>query len=133
MKPVSAKITRPIMLKTKMRCIDNTGAKELEMIAKKTYKGVLRRIPSAGVGDVIICAVTKGNEKMRHQVVHAVIVRQKKEYRRPDGTRVKFADNAAIVVNPKTFDPQGTEIRGVVAKEAIQRFSTIGKIASQVL
>lgn len=116
-----------------MVCVDNSGAKVLELIAVKTYKGKLRRLPKAGVGDVVVCSVKKGNEKIRKTVVHAVIVRQKKEYRRYDGERVKFMDNAAVLVNPKTFEPQGTEIRSVIAKEVVERFSAIGKIASMVL
>ncbi len=133
MKMVSAKITKPIPIKARINCVDNTGAKELELINVSGYKGRLRRNPKAGVGDVVICSVKKGKEKMRHQVVYAVIVRQKKEYRRLDGMRVKFSDNAAVIVNPKTMEPQGTEIRTVIAKEVVERFSTIGKIASIVL
>jgi len=133
MKGISAKIPKSVQLKSVLNCIDNTGAKKLGIIAVKGYKGKLRRLPKAGIGDVVICSVKKGKEKIRGTVVYAVIVRQKKEYRRADGTRVKFIDNAAVVVNPKTFDPQGTEIRTVVAKEAVERFSTIGKISSIVL
>lgn len=133
MKPISAKITKSIPIKARLNCVDNTGAKELEVINVKGYKGRLRRLPRAGIGDVVICSVKKGKEKMMHQIVHCVIVRQKKEYRRLDGTRVKFTDNAAVVINPKTMDPQGTEIRTVIAKEVVERFTTIGKIASIVL
>ncbi len=133
MKAVSAKITRGVQLKTLLTCADNTGAKELELIAVRGYKGRLRRLPKAGVGDVVICAVTKGKEKLVHTVVYAVIVRQKMPFMRPDGTHVKFTDNAAVLVNQKTFEPQGTEIRTVIAKEVVERFSTIGKIASIVL
>lgn len=133
MKAIAAKTTRPIQLGTMLNCADNTGAKEMELIAVRGYKGRLRRLPKAGIGDVVICSVKKGKEKMRKQVVYAVIVRQKKEYRRPDGTRVKFTDNSAVLVNSKTFEPQGTEIRTVIAKEVVERFSAIGKIASIVL
>lgn len=133
MKPVSAKVTKPLPIKARLNCVDNTGAKELEVINVKGYKGRLRRLPRAGVGDVVICSVKRGKEKMMHQIVHAVIVRQKKEYRRLDGTRVKFTDNAAVIINAKTLEPQGTEIRTVIAKEVVERFSTIGKIASIVL
>ncbi len=133
MKTITARVTKGIQLKTQINCIDNSGAKVLEVIAVKGYKGRLRRLPKAGVGDVVVCSVKKGKETMRGQVVYAVIVRQKQEYRRKEGIRVKFDDNAAVLVNPKTFDPQGTEIRSVVAKEAVERFSTIGKIASVVL
>jgi large subunit ribosomal protein L14 len=133
MKPISASIVKSIPMKARLVCIDNTGAKQLELLSVKTYKGRKRRLPKAGVGDVIICSVKKGKEKMVHEIVYAVVVRQKKEYRRPDGMRVKFMDNAAVLVNPKTFEPLGTEIRSVIAKEAVERFSTIGKIASIVL
>ena len=133
MKAVSAHVTKAIPLGAQMECADNTGAKILEIIAVKRYHGRWRRLPKAGVGDVVVCSVKKGKEKMRHEVVHAVIVRQKKEYKRFDGTRIKFSDNAAIIVNPKTIEPQGTEIRTAIAKEVVERFSAIGKIASMVL
>src|SRR3989344_7593346 len=133
MKAMTSNVVKGIPLKARLACADNSGAKELELIAVKGYKGRLRRLPKAGVGDVIIFSVKKGKEKIRHTVVHAVIVRQRKEYRRLDGTRIKFLDNAAILVNPKTFEPQGTEIRTAIAKEAVERFSAIGKIASIVV
>lgn len=133
MKPITSSISKGIQLKTRLVCADNSGAKELELIAVKTYKGKMRRLPKAGVGDVVICSVKKGKEKIRKTVVYAVIVRQRKEYRRYDGERVKFTDNAAVLVNPKTFEPQGTEIRSVIAREVVERFSAIGKIASIVL
>ena len=133
MKALTSKIPRSIQLKTRVNCVDNTGAKELEVLTVRGYKGKLRRLPKAGIGDVVICSVKKGKEKVRGTVVYAVVVRQKKEFRRFDGTRVKFTDNAAVLVNPKTFEPQGTEVRSVVAKEAVERFSPIGKISSIVL
>ncbi len=133
MKRISAHIIKSLNLETRLVCADNSGAKVLQLIAVKGYKGRKRRLPRAGVGDVIVCAVKKGKEKLRHQVVTCVVVRQRKEYRRYDGTRIKFEDNAAVLVDPKSFEPQGTEIRSVIAKEAVERFSTIGKIASIVL
>ena len=133
MKAITSNVVKCIPLKARLVCADNSGAKELELLSVKGYKGRLRRIPKAGIGDVIICSVKKGKEKIRKTVVYAVVVRQKKEYKRMDGTRVKFEDNAAVLVNPKTFEPQGTEIRSVIAKEVVERFSAIGKIASIVL
>jgi len=62
----------------------------------------------------------------------AVIIRQRKEYRRPDGTRVKFEDNAAVIVD-KNGNPKGSEIRGPVAREAAERFPKIGSIATIVV
>ncbi len=133
MKTVTSNPIRSIPLKAHLVCADNSGAKELELINVKGYKGKLRRLPKGGVGDVIICSVKKGKEKMRHEVVYAVVVRQKQAFRRSDGTRVKFEDNAAVLVNAKTFEPVGTEIRSVIAKEVVERFTAIGKIASIVL
>jgi large subunit ribosomal protein L14 len=78
------------------------------------------------------CSVKKGDVKIRKQVVNAVIIRQKAEYRRPNGLRVSFEDNAAVLVDDN-FEPKGTEIKGPVAKEAVERFSSIGKIASMVV
>lgn len=133
MKSVQASITKCIKLKTMLTCADNSGAKMMQVIAVRGWKGAMRDLPSAGIGDVVICTVKKGKEKMMHNIVNAVVVRQKKEYKRSDGTRVKFDDNAAVVVNEKTFEPQGTEIRTVIAREVVIRFSAIGKIASMVL
>lgn len=133
MKALSSKIAKSVHLGTRLVCVDNTGAKELELIAVLGYKGRLRRLPKAGVSDIIICTVKKGKEKIRHQKVYAVVVRQKAPYRRADGTRIKFTDNAAAIVNQKSFEPQGTEIRTVIAKEVVERFSAVGKIASIVI
>lgn len=133
MKPIGAKVVKTIPLKARLVCADNSGAKELELVSVRGHSGIRRQLPVAGVGDVIICSVKKGKEKLRKTVVYAVIVRQKKEYRRKDGTRVKFSDNAAILVNPKTNEPQGTEIRTPIAKEVVERFTPIGKITSIVL
>jgi len=132
MKAVKAKITKAIPVGALINCTDNTGAKTLCVISVMGYKGKRRRLASAGVGDMIVCSVKKGTEKWRKQVVKAVIVRQKKEYRRADGMRIKFEDNAAVIVNEKG-EPQGTQIKGPVAREVVQRFLAIGKIASFVV
>lgn len=132
MKAISAVLTRGLQPGSRVRCIDNTGAKELEVISFLRYKGVMRKRVKGGVADIAICSVKKGQQKMIHEVVRAVIVRQKKEYRRPSGMRIKFADNAAVLVDEKN-EPRGKEIKGVIAKEVVERFSPIGKIASMVV
>lgn len=90
-------------------------------------------MPSACVGDLVLAAVKKGKPEMRKQTVFAVIVRQKKEYRRADGTRIKFADNSAIVLKDDKGNPKGTMIKGAVAKEVTERYPAIAKIASIVV
>lgn len=132
MKAISTKITKGVQVGSLLKCIDNTGAKELGIIAVKGFKGVKGRVPKAGIGEIVICSVKKGNQKIKHEVVKAVIVRQKNEYRRPSGIRIKFSDNAAILVDDK-FEPRGREIKGIIAKEVVERFPTIGKIASSII
>jgi len=132
MKPIKSTITRGIPVGAYIECADNTGAKKLQVISVFGYKGRRRRKPSAGVGDLINCTVKEGTVKWRKQIVRAVIIRQKKEFRRPDGLRVKFEDNAAVMVNEKE-EPVGTQIKGPIAREVIERFMTIGKIASIVV
>lgn len=132
MKAVKARVTKALPVGAYIICTDNSGAKLLQIISVLGYKGRKRRLAAAGVGDMIKCTVKEGDVKIRKQVVNAVIVRQRKEYRRADGMRVSFEDNAAVLVNEKG-EPRGSQIKGPVAKEAVERFSGIGKIASIVV
>ncbi len=132
MKGIKAEVPRCLPTGARLICADNTGAREVEIIAVKGYKGVRRRYPAAGVGDIVVVTVKKGTPDMRKQVHYAVIIRQRKEYRRPDGMRVKFEDNAAVITDDKG-NPKGSEIRGPVAREAAERFPKIGSIASIIV
>jgi large subunit ribosomal protein L14 len=132
MKAIKASITKCLPVGAYINCADNTGAKVLQLISVFVYKGRRRRKPSAGVGNMINCSVKEGTVKWRKQVVRAVIVRQKKEFRRLNGLRVAFEDNAAIMVNEKG-EPVGTQIKGPIAKEVVERYMSIGKIASLVV
>lgn len=133
MKPVKAKITRGLPLGAEIPTCDNSGAKSIEIISVFGYKGVKRRKPSAGVGDLVRAAVKKGKPEMMKQMVYAIIVRQKKEYRRPNGMRVKFEDNAAVVLKDDKGNPKGTIFKGPIAKEATERWPAIAKVASMIL
>jgi len=132
MKAVKARVTKAIPVGSYINCADNTGAKILQVISIRGYKGVRRRYPSAGVGDMVKVTVKEGDIKIRNQVFDAVIIRQKKEYRRKEGIRICFEDNAAVLVTPEG-EPKGTEIKGPVAREAVERFSSLGKIATMVV
>jgi large subunit ribosomal protein L14 len=132
MKAVRARITKALPVGSYINCVDNTGAKLLQIISVLGYKGKRRRYPKAGVGDDVKCTVKDGDVKIMKQVVNAVIVRQRAEYRRLNGMRVSFEDNAAVIVDEK-FEPKGSEIKGPIAKEVVERFSAIGKIASIVV
>ena len=131
MKTITIKNTRGILVGTQLKCIDNTGAKKLNVISVKGFRGVKNRIPSAGIGSIIVCSVISGKQKIMHEVVKAIVVRQKRPYLRHNGVHVRFEDNAAVIVDDK-YEPKGKEIKSVVAKEAIERFPVIGKIARVV-
>merc|ERR1712121_158283 len=75
-----------------MNCADNTGAKNLYIIAVHGIRGRLNRLPAAGVGDVVGATVKKGKPELRKKVHHAVVVRQRKPYRRKDGCFIYFED-----------------------------------------
>jgi large subunit ribosomal protein L14 len=126
---VKAKITRALPTGARLQVVDNSGAKEIEIISVRGFGGVRKRMPRAGIGDLVVASVKKGTPEMRKQKVHAVIIRQKKEYRRPNGLRVKFEDNAAVITN-ETGEPKGSGIKGPVAKEAAERWSKIASMAS---
>src|SRR5206468_2971246 len=79
----------------------NTGAKELKLINVRGYHGRLRRVPAACVGDMVMITVMKGSPSLRKQVFPAVVVRQARAIRRPDGTRLSFEDNAAVIMTPE--------------------------------
>lgn len=132
MKGVRAKIPRALPTGASLDCVDNTGAKVVQIIAVKGYRGVKGRYPKAGIGNMVIVTVKKGTPEMRKQIIKAVIIRQKKEFRRPSGLRVKFEDNAAIIVDDKGA-PKGSEIRGPVAKEAVERFSKIASASTMIV
>ncbi|WP_414836546.1 uL14 family ribosomal protein [Candidatus Nanohalococcus occultus] len=131
MKPLGSNITRTLDTGAELTCADNSGAKKLEIIGVKSRKGRRGRRVAAGVGDQVTVKILKGDQEVKHQVFDAVIVRQAKEYQRPNGTRVEFEDNAAVLVEEGV--PKGNVTRGPIAKEVVRRFSAIGKIASQVV
>ena len=133
MKGIKSSITRGLPVGAVVPTIDNSGAKMIRITSVKTVKTVKGRAASAGVGDLVTASVVKGRPDMRNKVVQAVIVRQKKEFKRPDGLRVKFEDNGAIVLKDDKGNPKGTIFKGPVAKEAVERWPAVGKVANIVL
>lgn len=126
------KLSRGLQPPAILRCTDNTGARALRLIQVYGYKGRLRRYPSAAVGDKITVSVRQGTPDMRKKIFQAVIVRQRKPFRRIDGVWVAFADNAAVVITPEG-EMKGSEIRGPVAKEAAERWPRIASAASIII
>jgi large subunit ribosomal protein L14 len=132
MKGIAGNQTRGLINGSQLTVIDNSGAKVIEIITVPGYHGVARRIPAAGVGDVVIASVKKGTPAMRKQIVFAVIVRQRRPMRRPDGTMIFFEDNAAVLTTD-TGETKGTDIKGPVAREAAERWPRIAATANTIV
>ena len=132
MKGIAGKVMRGLPVGAKLECIDNTGAKIVQIIMTLKLKGTHRRYPKAGVGDMVIISVKKGAVDMRRQLLKAVIVRQRRPFRRADGTMVQFEDNAAVIVTD-TGETKGSMIKGPVALEAAERWPRIASTASTIV
>jgi len=132
MRAIDASVTQGLEKGSLVACADNTGARELKVVSVDGYGGTKNRHPKAGLGDLVTVSVTKGTPEMRRQVLKAVIVRQRKPIRRPSGTRVKFDDNAAVVVD-EDANPRGTEIKGPIAREVAERFGSIASTATMIV
>jgi len=132
MKGLAGRQTRGLLVGARIDCIDNTGAKVVQIVQVMKYHGRRKRVPSAGIGDMIIVTVKKGTPELRKQLFPAVIVRQRRPFRRPDGTMVSFEDNAVVLVT-KTGGTKGSDIKGPVAREAAERYSRIAATASVIV
>ncbi|MXR52553.1 50S ribosomal protein L14 [Halovenus sp. WSH3] len=132
MEALKADVTQGLEKGSLINCADNTGARELKVISTHGYSGTLNRHPKAGIGDKITVSVTKGTPEMRRQVLEAVVIRQRKPIRRPDGTRVQFEDNAAVIIDDNE-EPRGTEIKGPIAREVAERFGSIASTATMIV
>ncbi|KAE8675131.1 60S ribosomal protein L23 [Hibiscus syriacus] len=114
-----------------VNCADNTGAKNLYIISVKGIKGRLNRLPSACVGDMVMATVKKGKPDLRKKVLPAVIVRQRKPWRRKDGVYMYFEDNAGVIVNPKG-EMKGSAITGPIGKECADLWPRIASAANAI-
>jgi large subunit ribosomal protein L14 len=121
-----------IQPQTRLKVADNSGAKELMCI--RVLGGSYRK--SAGIGDVVVASVKSaapGGAVKKKDVVHAVIVRTVSETSRPDGSHVRFDDNAAVIINDAK-EPKGTRIFGPVARELREQgYMKIVSLAPEVL
>ncbi|MFH1509320.1 MAG: 50S ribosomal protein L14 [bacterium] len=122
-----------IQAETKLKVADNTGAKSIECF--KVLGGNRKRY--ARIGDVVIASVKEATPHgmvKKKEVVHCVIVRQKKEFQRKDGSLIKFDENAAVIISSDSKDPRGTRIFGPVARELREAgYSKIISLAPEVL
>lgn len=122
-----------IQLRSMLKVADNSGAKILQCF--KVLGGTKRRY--AQIGDVIVGTIKEAEPRRpvkKHDVVRAVIIRQRKEFKRADGSLIRFDDNACVVLDAKSKEPKGGRILGPVARELKERgFEKIVALAEELL
>ena len=133
MKALTAKVVKSLPFGSRIAVCDNSGAKIIRLFGVKGHKTRKGQYPAAGIGDLIFASIVKGKPGMKKETVLAIIVRQKKEYRRETGERIKFEDNAAVILKDDKGNPRGTILKGPVAKEAAQKWPGIAKLASMIV
>lgn len=115
-----------------MNCADNSGAKNLYIISVVGWGARLNRLPSACCGDMVMATVKKGKPDLRKKVMPAIVVRQRKAWRRKDGTFIYFEDNAGVIVNVKG-EMKGSAITGPVAKECADLWPRVAAAANTIV
>jgi len=122
-----------IQPRTMLKVVDNTGAKVIQCF--RVLGGTRRRY--AQIGDIIVATVKEAEPRRivkKHDVVRAVIIRQKKPYRRVDGSYIRFDESAAVILEGKTKDPKGGRILGPVPKELREKgFEKIAALAEELV
>ncbi|AAS54203.1 AGL288Wp [Eremothecium gossypii ATCC 10895] len=115
-----------------MNCADNSGARNLYIMAVKGSGSRLNRLPAASLGDMVMATVKKGKPELRKKVMPAIVVRQSKPWRRKDGVYLYFEDNAGVIANPKG-EMKGSAITGPVGKECADLWPRIASNSGVVV
>lgn len=122
-----------IQHETMLNVADNTGAKTVQCF---TLLGGTRK-KYAQIGDIIVCAVKKAEPRRlvkKHDKVRAVIVRQKKEYRRKDGSYIRFDDNAVVILDGQTKKPKGNRVFGPIPRDLREKgFAEIMALSKEII
>ena len=133
MKGISAKVTRGLNIGSYMIAADNSGAQIVKIVSVKHGKTTKKRQQPAKIGDWVKVSVRKGKPEMKGVVFDAVVIRQRKPYRRNTGERIAFSDNAVALLKDEKGNPKGTQIKGPIAREIMERWSSVAKIARIVV
>lgn len=122
-----------IQLRTMLKVVDNTGAKLAQCI--HVLGGSKRRY--AQIGDIIVAVIKEAEPRKmvkKHDIVRAVVVRQKKNFRRADGTYIRFDDNAVVILSEKSKDPKGTRIIGPIPREIKEKgFEKVAALTNEIV
>jgi large subunit ribosomal protein L14 len=133
MKAISARATRSLNIGSKIIASDNSGARIVKIVGVKRGKVSKGTQQYAKIGDWVKVSVRAGKPDMKGNVFDAVVIRQKKPFKRKTGERVMFEDNAVALLKDDKGNPKGTQIKGPVAREVAERWKAVGKIAQFVL
>ena len=132
MKAVSARTTPGLNIGARLIASDNSGAKIVKITGIKKGKGKKGQQNRAKIGDWVKVAIKKGVPDMKGKVFDAVVIRQKKSFRRNTGERIAFEDNAVAILKDDKGNPKGTQIKGAIPREIMERWPQVAKIASHV-
>lgn len=132
MKAISGRATKSLNIGSLLEACDNSGARICKIVSIKHGKTTKGRQGYAKIGDWVKVSVRKGDPKMKGEVFDAVLVRQRKPWKRNTGERVCFSDNAVALLKDEKGNPKGTQIKGAVAREIQERWKEVAKIASSI-
>ena len=133
MKAISARTTQGLNLGANMIAADNSGAKICRLVSVKKAKAKKGKQVAAKLADWVKVSVRKGVPDMKGKVFDAVVIRQKQPYRRLNGERIAFEDNAVAILKDDKGNPKGTQIKGAIAREVLERWPAVAKIGSIVV
>ena len=133
MKAISARTTAGFNLGANMIAADNSWAKIVRLVGVKRAKAKKAKQVSAKIADWVKVSIRKGVPDMKGKVFDAVIIRQKKSYRRLNGERIAFEDNAVAILKDNKGNPKATQIKGPIAREVQERWPQVAKIANIVV
>jgi large subunit ribosomal protein L14 len=133
MKAVSAKPTRALNIGTLLTAADNSGARIVRITGVKRGKSTKSRQQYAKLADKVKVSVRAGKPTLKGKVFDAVVIRQKRQFKRKTGETIMFEDNAVALLKDDKGNPQGTQIKGPVAREVQERWPAVAKIAQFVL
>ena len=132
MKAVGARGTTGLNVGARVIATDNSGAKVVKIVSVKKWKGRKGKQACAKIADWVKVSVKKGNPDMKGKVFDAVVVRIRRPYRRNTGEVLCFQDNAVSILKDEKGNPKGTIIKGPIAREVLERWPSVAKIASIV-
>lgn len=133
MKAVAARMTKGLNLGSLVNATDNSGAALVRITGVKEGKSRRGRQISCTVGDWVKVSVRKGLPDMKGKVFDAVVVRQRMPFLRRTGERICFTDNAVVLLKDEKGNPKGTQVKGPVPREIMERWKSVGKLAQSVV